>query len=372
MSRKILFFFIASLLYFESQAQTSYPWERPLKMAWSSDGTTFDKFAIFQDSSGVPSVIRWNGDTLVCVFQWFRLPKNSVTWDKVAVKFSYDAGVTWTKPTPIIVNGIPGNYQRPFDPTLAVVSKTNLRIYFSSSIGMPMGGLNGSVDTYSAISTNGINFNFENSPRFDQPSKPVIDPAIIYFNNSWHYSAPAGPPQDGAYHAIASDGLNFIQQGMYTSDMQHNWTGNFMLNSPTELRFYGSGQQVWFNSSTDGTAWQGYTNTNIKGGDPSIIKIGSGNYLAIYVGENYVTGIEDQHTKNEMLIYPNPFSDYLMITHELPGADPYQIYSATGAVILTGKIDGERISTSKLSKGMYLLRIVTHNGQTKSVKIVKE
>src|SRR6478736_2775834 len=171
MSRKILILTVVSFLFFKSHAQTNYPWERPLKMAWSKDGTNFDKFTIFQDSSGVPSFIKWKGDTLVCVFQWFRLPKNSMTWDKVAVKFSYDAGITWTKPAPIIVNGIPGNYQRPFDPTLAVVSKTSLRIYFSSSNGMPIGGLDGSVNTYSAISTNGITYTFENNPRFDQPSK---------------------------------------------------------------------------------------------------------------------------------------------------------------------------------------------------------
>lgn len=111
--------------------QNNYAWNRPLKMAWSDNGIAFGTPVIFQDSSGVPSVIKWKADTLVCVFQWFRQPKNSITWDRVAVKFSYNAGITWTQPAPIIVNGIPNNYQRPFDPTLAVISKSSLRIYFS-------------------------------------------------------------------------------------------------------------------------------------------------------------------------------------------------------------------------------------------------
>src|SRR5258706_16207105 len=106
-------------------------------------------------------MLRWKGDTLVCVFQWFRAPMNSASWDRVAVKFSYDKGVTWTEPTPIIVDGLPTNYQRPFDPTLAVVSADSLRIYFSSSETLPIGGLNDLVNTYSAISADGVTYTFE-------------------------------------------------------------------------------------------------------------------------------------------------------------------------------------------------------------------
>ena len=93
----------------EVMSQGHFPWENPLKMAWSSDGITFNQQAVFQDSSGVPSAIRWKGDTLICAFQWFRQPKNTPTWDRVAVKFSYNKGVSWTSPKPIVVNGLPAN-----------------------------------------------------------------------------------------------------------------------------------------------------------------------------------------------------------------------------------------------------------------------
>lgn len=62
------------------------PWENPLRIAWSNDGLNFTNDAIFQDSSGVPCVVKWKGDTLACVFQWFRQPRNSATWDRIAVK----------------------------------------------------------------------------------------------------------------------------------------------------------------------------------------------------------------------------------------------------------------------------------------------
>ncbi|MBK8498947.1 MAG: hypothetical protein IPL52_09050 [Flavobacteriales bacterium] len=85
----------------------SPPWERPLMHAWSSDGITFSTPTIFQDSSGVPSVIRWNEDTLICAFQLFRQPMGSPSWDRVAVKFSYDNGASWTAPTPIVLGDRP-------------------------------------------------------------------------------------------------------------------------------------------------------------------------------------------------------------------------------------------------------------------------
>lgn len=175
----------------ESAAQPNGPWNSPLLMAWSQDGRVFSTPTTFQDSSGVPSVIRWKGDTLVAAFQWFREPRTAPTWDRVAVKFSYDAGLTWTEPAPIVIDDLPANYQRPFDPTLAVVDG-RIRIYFSSSDGMPVGGLNEIVNTYSAISDDGISYTFEPGARFDHAARPVIDPAVIYFRNEWHYAAPTG------------------------------------------------------------------------------------------------------------------------------------------------------------------------------------
>src|ERR1035437_8320553 len=93
-------------------SQNNAPWKRPLKMAWSTNSAALTNATIFQDSAGVPCVIQWKGDTLICAFQWFRQPMNSASWDRVAVKFSFDAGITWSEPTPIIVTAIPVQYQR--------------------------------------------------------------------------------------------------------------------------------------------------------------------------------------------------------------------------------------------------------------------
>jgi uncharacterized protein (TIGR02145 family) len=271
---------------FKNQPSNNGPWNNPLKIAFSNDGINFNSEKIFQDSSGVPSAIKWKGDTLVCVFQWFRQPINSVTWDRVAVKFSFERGKSWTEPVPIIINGLPSNYQRPFDPTLVVLDNNKLRMYFSSGIQISQ-GLDSAINTYSAISSDGINYQFESSARYDNPIQKVIDPAVINFGNEWHYISPKGAPQDGAFHCTSNDGLIFSEKAIIPSDNFHNWTGNFMVDNSSELRFYGCGQNIWFNNSSDGYIWQGYNTTNLRGGDPTVVKIDNSDYLAIYVGEPY-------------------------------------------------------------------------------------
>ena len=349
------------------------PWEQPLMIASSTDGVTFDTPTIFQDSAGVPSVIRWKGDTLVAAFQWFRQPNPSPSWDRVAVKFSYDSGTSWTDPTPIVVNGLPPGYQRPFDPALALLGGDSLRIYFSSSDGPPMGGLDSTVNTYSAAGTDGIHFTFEPEPRVDEINNRVIDPSVIFFGPGWHYVSPIGAPQEGAYHYLSPNGIDFTQVPAIPSDMQHNWTGNYMVDSPTELRFYGCGGTIWYNSSPNGGLWNGYVNTNLHGGDPSVVHVGEGNYLIVFVGQPINTVIEGPRSIAEgPLVQPIPASDVLRITWPGERSTAYRILSSTGDLVLHGGVMDATIETRMLRAGVYVLELVAKSGRTWRVRFVKE
>ncbi len=347
-------------------AAQNYPWKSPLIMAWSADGITFGTPTVFQDSSGVPSVVRWKGDTLICAFQWFRAPVNSPTWDRVAVKYSYDNGLTWTTPVPIVVNGLPANYQRPFDPTLAVFGGDSIRIYFSSSNGMPAAGLDSTINTYSAKSHDGVNYTFEPNPRVDQLSNRVIDPAVIHFATGWHYLAPIGSPAQGAYHYVSPDGLTFSQVPNIPSDNIHNWTGNYMVESATELRFYGCAPgPVWFNSTPNGGVWNGYVNTNIIGGDPSVVKVEENSYLMICVGPPYpATGIHEVTEEKARFVYPCPAGDRITVPVCFSGSRPYCILTSDGKLIGSGTTDQNFIDTDSLGAGVYLLILETGDKKT--------
>lgn len=349
------------------------PWNNPLRMAWSSDGISFGTSSIFQDSSGVPSVIRWKGDTLIAAFQWFRQPNPSASWDKVATKMSFDKGITWTEPQPIVVSGLPTGFQRPFDPTLVSLGGDSLRIYYSSSVTMPMMGADSIIDTYSAVSTDGVNFLFENNPRVNVDSSRVIDPAVIYFNNAWHFAAPIGSPQQGAYHFISPDGVNFSRVPNILSDNTHNWTGNFMVENNAELRFYGSGGNIWYNHSVNGGVWNGYVPTNIQGGDPSVVKIDSNNYLIIYVGQPYSVANEELvENAASLKIYPNPAIDKITIT--LNGKSftgKFKLYTMQGTLAFESEVlDSEVVlDRDKISPGGYIYQIYSDSGSKEYGKL---
>ncbi|MCX6153050.1 MAG: T9SS type A sorting domain-containing protein [Candidatus Kapabacteria bacterium] len=320
----------------KSQPADKGPWKSPLKVAYSNDGINFTGEKIFQDSAGVPCVIRWKGtDTLACVFQWFRQPMGSATWDKVAVKFSYNNGASWSKPVPIEIAGLPQSYQRPFDPTIVVYNNDKIRIYYSSNEN-PIQGMDSTINTYSAVSNDGIHYTFENGARYDHPTNRVIDPAVTFFNNQWHYLSPIGAPQDGAYHCTSADGINFALQANIPSDNMHNWTGNFLVDN-NELRFYGCGQNIWYNTSNDAVTWKNYIKTNINGGDPSVVKLGNNSYMMIYVGQPYNQNLPDK------VILANPFdksvfsSDSLLFVWKraLPDSIQYSFQFTTDSTFLS-------------------------------------
>ncbi|MBX7041646.1 MAG: hypothetical protein K1X85_01985 [Ignavibacteria bacterium] len=289
-------------------AQGEPPWRRPLKICRSADGTSFGNIQTFQDSSGVPCLLKLPSGVLVSAFQWFRQPVGSITWDRVAVKFSSDNGLTWTSPQPVTVNGLPQNFQRPFDPTLANTDDGRIRLYFSSGLTM---FADTSVNTYSAVSYDGVNYTMDEGVRFGMPDKPVIDPAVIRFRGLWHLANPitAGT---GAYHNISQDGVNFTRVQDIPSDQTHSWIGNYMIADTNELRFYGSGSGIWFSSSPNGGVWSSFTPVNVQGGDPAVIRLSAEDYIMIYTGPAYPNSIHEETLESAGFElyqnYPNPFN----------------------------------------------------------------
>ncbi len=368
-------FFVVSCLFCTLQLHAqNEPWKRPLMTTTSADGVHFSPPVIFQDSSGVPSVIKWRGDTLIAAFQWFRLPVGSASWDRVAVKFSYNNGGTWSEPQPIQIPSLPTGYQRPFDPTLVVTDSNKIRIFFSSSATMMPA--DSQINTYSAISSDGLHYNFEPDARFDHPTTHVIDPAVIKFRGLWHYASPYAVPFT-TYHAISSDGVHFSQVQDLPADMQHNWTGNYMVNDTGELRFYGcAGPYIWYNSSPNGGQWNGYVNTNISGGDPTVVRTAINNYLMIYTGAPYATGIRSFERDGKLSLYPNPFKNKVFIT--TTWADKkltIVITDVTGRTLLNKKLQTDKggvaeLDIPELINGHYFARIIC-DGENYCFGIIK-
>ena len=186
--------------------------------------------------------------------------------------------------------------------------------------------------------------------------------------------SPIGAPQQGAYHYVSPDGLNFTPVPIIPSDNSHNWTGNYMIENNSELRFYGCGSNVWYKSSPNGGSWSGYVNTNIQGGDPSVVKTANNNYLMVYVGQPYTTGsIENNIEKQNIQVFPNPAQNIINVEADamLIGL-PYFVYDNSGKSVLTGNISSENtiIELGNLSGGIYIFKIGENLKQ--AFKVIKE
>lgn len=341
-----------------AQPQTG-PWNSPLLIAEEIAPDVFGPPRIFQDSSGVPCVVRKPGtDTMYCVFQWFREPRNTPTWDRIATKKSFDEGATWTEPDPIVVDGLPAGYQRPFDPTI-VCFGDSMRLYFSSSARFPMMGLDPVVNTYSAVGTDGVHFAFEPGIRFDNATRPVIDPAVHYTNGNWRFIAPIGAPQEGAYQGISMDGLQFTLMENIASDNTHNWTGNIMSDDNGQMHFYGSGPELWRSPDSVFGRWGMYRALGLRGGDPSAVQRTDGRRMIVYVGPRYVTSVDADAERsplpssNVFSIAPNPANEFIRIT---PSPETSVAFWNTQGECVTLDSAGGSVDVRGLANGVYALR----------------
>lgn len=270
--------------------QSAGPWHNDL-MIRRGDGSRFENESVLVPAAGVPSAIRLLDGRIIMAFQWFPQDEDDKAhWDKVAVIISHDTGRTWTEPLPITVRGLPEGYQRPFDPTLALLPDGRIRCYFSSG-PKPAGGrkgLDSNIGAHSAISMNGIAYDYETGPILTTSgSGPMIDPAMLLVNDVWHYIAPitgAAPAEEnGAYHATSTDGLLFMREPDL-DPQRRNWTGN-LIRWNQGMRFYGGGRDgIWWCYSSDGGKWTKPRDISVKGGDPTLVETGEGDYFLIYVG----------------------------------------------------------------------------------------
>ncbi len=227
------------------------------------------------EAGGVPTLIQNADGDLIAAFQWFPCD-NEDAFDKVAISTSKDEGKTWSDPEPIEVDGLPDGYQRPFDPTLALLPDGQIRIYFTSN-AKGMSTFGDDTNIYSAISDDGIHYTFEEGARFDLDGDPAYDSAVGYWDGLWHLITPNNGDEastGSANHGVSEDGLEFEILDPIELDAEVNWTGNF-LTKDDGLYFYGTpggkgGKGNWFTFTEDGETWEEPSYLKNLGGDPAV------------------------------------------------------------------------------------------------------
>jgi hypothetical protein len=246
--------------------------------------------------AGVPTLARMQDGRLIAAFQHFPADDDR-NFDRVAVSFSNDEGRTWTKPEPIAVAGMEPGLARPFDPTLVPLPDGRVRLYFTSNRSPDFRRSVPAI--YSAISKDGVRYEFEPGVRFAVEGRVVIDCAVALHDGVFHLIVPDNgtpeemranqqrrePPRGGTgYHAVSKDGLNFERVADVSLPGGNRWLGN-MQSDGGRLAFFGTGPGPWPVTSVDGLKWEaGASSNRVPGADPGAVKLKAGAWLIAVTG----------------------------------------------------------------------------------------
>lgn len=385
MKYSLVSFFLFLRIAFYSQAHT-----HDLIYCTGTDGINWNNNSLFEANAGVPSLTQHSSGVIYCAFQWFPPPNTptNTAFDKVAIKQSSDGGLTWSAAQTVNFIGFPPTYKRPFDPTLVIADNGDIRMYFSSSKTGTLMALDSTVHSYSAISSDGINFTFEPGVRVGVADSITIDPAVVKLGSVWHYTCPRAAPQHGAHHFISNDGLAWTRTTSVISDNNHNWTGNLMLDG-SNIKFYGTPNpwinSIWSKQSSDVYSWSPYINCNgpitvsTIQADPAVLKIAGANYLMVYVSKQSILGGSEPDIENTKIkFWPNPARNFINVHFDgLNNKEDLivELLNTNGVVVYKDKViikEGTlKIKTEEFAAGLYMMKVKTV-GKIYSSKIIIE
>jgi hypothetical protein len=275
----------------DARAGRPGPWDRDVVVYRTAPDGKMERVTTFE-RAGVPTVARLGDGRLIAAHQHFPADFGA-DFDKVAVHFSDDDGRTWSPPQVIQLTGLPAGMRFPFDPTLVPLPDGRVRIYFTSLHGRRFDESKPAI--YSAISRDGVKFEFEPGVRFAIEGRPVIDCAVALHRGVFHlYSPDNGTdnsqrdgerPRDGVgYHATSSDGLSFLRQPDAQIGGRRRWLGNAQSDGRV-ITFYGTGEGLWMATSEDGATWTAANAPAIRGGDPGAVATRDGGLIVVITGE---------------------------------------------------------------------------------------
>ena len=270
------------------------------------------------ERAGVSTIARLADGRLIAAFQNFP-SDDQVNFDRAAASFSSDEGVTWTKPAPIVVEGMTEGLMRPFDPTLVVLDDGRVRIYFTSNRNKEFA--KSTPEIYSAIGTDGINYTFEPGVRFAIEGRGVIDCAVVRHKSGdkdqfYMFVPDNGTPQEmkaqmgqqvqqqmrrpaggggeqaqrpqarkepayasNGYHATSSDGLTFTRVADVKAPERSKFLG-CAVSDGEKILFFGTGPAKWPLTSEDGVKWTaGKEPLRVEGADPGAVRLKNGDWL---------------------------------------------------------------------------------------------
>ncbi|MEO8151355.1 MAG: T9SS type A sorting domain-containing protein [Bacteroidia bacterium] len=88
-----------------------------------------------------------------------------------------------------------------------------------------------------------------------------------------------------------------------------------------------------------------------------------------------LSGIEQTDIQLKCAVYPNPATDYVMLSVQGPFTEnmTYLLYNMEGKIITSGPLGNNetKISLSQLANSIYYIKVLHNNSEIKTFKIIK-
>jgi hypothetical protein len=260
---------------FKSDLTEDGPWKQDLFMG-TGTLSGFDGKSFLAHGVATPSAIFKNNDVIV-YFNYYpsqnRKAFGSINWIK-----SSDLGRKWTKPAPIVLEGLPELSTNPLSPKLVVLPSGKIKLYFlAKKIHDTKNKL------MAALSNDGVNFIYDPTTSFEIEAESLTTFSLTVLNDRMHLfaSTEEGLQTGTAYNAISYDTKIFTR----LADVQigESFYGqNSLITEGDQLKLIGaSNKGLWTSSSTNGNSWSqpNYLNFNVE--NPTAVFIGD-KYLLFY------------------------------------------------------------------------------------------
>lgn len=136
-------------------------------------------------------------------------------------------------------------------------------------------------------------------------------------------------------------------------------------------------QSVVMATGLDASAANGFVSYSV--GQTTYLEKGTGQVLE-GVQQPYeiitLTTLENSSELKDILLYPNPFKDYLYLdftSNNFKGSE-YQLFDAQGKLVKKDKISQSKseLNFSSLPSAMYIIRITQNGENIKTFKIIKK
>ncbi len=230
----------------------------------------------------------------------------------------------------------------------------------------------------------------------------LADSVLITFvgntNNTDHYGflisyTSSLPPRTcesmtnlpNVWNAVLSDGSqegdNYIAQSNCTWNITHNFVTGYAFSFPKFNLGYGDFVDVYNSTTTPPTLIERF---DIYNQPDQIYTVNFKKMRVNFVSDNWSEGegfnmeyyaiaaIEDYNGLEELMVYPNPATDYLNVDFSLNQTEPVtmQLLDLTGKVLRQQTESGiigtnqVRFGLDGVAKGLYLLEVSTPNGKS--------